>query len=298
MARMWWWSSSEDNFGDWIGPWICKHVTGHLPQKAIESTVEQPSIYAVGSIIGALTPGAIVWGTGIIKFSDSPLHGQPGDVRSVRGPLTRRRLEELQISCPPVYGDAAMIMPKYVPAASNAKKYKLGIIPHYVDYENVMTLDIAKDPRVLVINLKTRDIDGVLNQLMQCEKTISSSLHGVIVSVAYGIPTRWFMIGNKICGDHVKYWDFFLSLHAKDEHDNLMNSAITIIKHHETTKQWSTSNPELENYLPLDYRERTMTFDDAIAATVKYKVTPTLIADIETTCPLQSGAGFPEGKDS
>jgi hypothetical protein len=182
-----------------------------------------------------------------------------------------------------------MIMPQYAPAPMEERKYKLGIIPHYVDYEAVRALPIAKDPRVLVINLKTRDVDGVLKQLWQCEATVSSSLHGVIISVAYGIPTRWVVLGNKLFGNQVKFFDFFLSLEPKERHAALMNQAIDVVKRHASTWKWSAGpHQALEKYIPLDYRGklREMTLESLLVTVVKYEVTPSLVQDIKASCPF------------
>jgi len=181
-----------------------------------------------------------------------------------------------------------MIMPRYAPAPNGAKKYKLGIIPHFVDYKTVKASPIAQDPRVLVIDLKTRDVDHILRQLWQCERTVSSSLHGVIVSVAYGIPTRWVMLGNRLYGDQVKFFDFFLSLEPKGRHLELMKQAVGAVKHHSSKKKWPEPDkfPALKDYLPLDYRSKQLTFDALMAGTVKYNVTPSLVQDIENSCPF------------
>ena len=61
---------------------------------------------------------------------------KPKKILSVRGPLTRKRLLELDYECPETYGDSGMILPYfYYPEIK--KKYKLGIIPHYIDGENI-----------------------------------------------------------------------------------------------------------------------------------------------------------------
>jgi len=283
--RVWWWAK-EDNFGDWIGPWLVNRITGVMPARPVHASPQQSSVYSVGSIIAQVMPGGLVWGSGIIK-SDCRPKGKV-DIRSVRGPLTRRRLEQLRMNCPERYGDPGMLMPKYAPS-QGPKKYKLGIIPHYVDYKEIMALPIAKDPRVLVINLRTRDVDSVLRQLSQCERTVSSSLHGVVISVAYGIPTRWVVLGNKLFGNQVKFFDFFLSLEPKESHKTLMPQALDIVRRQESTKKWDASKyPALQKYLPLDYRGRmrALEYDELVVGTIKYDVTPSLLQDIEQTCPF------------
>ena len=56
-------------------------------------------------------------------------------IHAVRGPLTKAKLDSEGIACPEVFGDLALLMPEiYDP--SFKKKYKVGILPHYVDKKN------------------------------------------------------------------------------------------------------------------------------------------------------------------
>lgn len=281
----------ENNFGDWIGPWLVQKITGQTVAVPVHSSPANPSVYLIGSIISQVQTGGVVWGSGIIKSGSNGCRpkGRPKEILSVRGPLSRQRLQQLRIPCPERYGDAAMVMPRYAPAPVGPKKYKLGIIPHFVDYGAVKASPIAQDPRVLVIDLKTRNIDHVLQQLWQCECTVSSSLHGLVVSVAYGIPTRWVELGNRLYGDQIKFLDFFLSLEPKERHSELMRQALAIVRAR-NNNAWSGWDkfPALEKYRPIDYRGRAnaMTFDGLIAVTEKYNVTPSLLQDIQSSCPF------------
>lgn len=276
----------ENNFGDWIGPWLVGKITGTSPPaQPTHASPAAPSVYLIGSIMSQVQTGGAVWGSGIIKSDDRP-RGRP-TILSVRGPLTRRRMQQLNIPCPERYGDAAMVMPRYAPSAG-LKKYKLGIIPHFVDYQAVKASPLAQRPDVLVIDLKTRNIEAVLKQMWQCERTVSSSLHGVIVSVAYGIPTRWVEFGNRLYGDQIKFFDFFLSLEPKERHAQLIPLALQAMKHRRATGWTKPPASEVDKYLPLDYRGQinNMTLEGLMAATRKYEVTPSLVQDIMASCPF------------
>ncbi|MGR4383081.1 polysaccharide pyruvyl transferase family protein [Escherichia coli] len=65
-----------------------------------------------------------------------------------------------------------------------------------------------------MIDLKTSNIEDVLNQMLSCEQIISTSLHGVIVGHAYGIPTIWIK-HNDIDTDGFKFKDYFDSVGIK-----------------------------------------------------------------------------------
>src|SRR5690606_38035726 len=113
-----------------------------------------------------------------------------------RGPQTRKLLLELGYDCPEIYGDPAILLPKYFNPPV-IKKYKIGVIPHYLDLE--MAQALFKDQEgVIVIDLMTMDVENVTLQIMSCECAISSSLHGIIVSHAYNIPSVQVKFSDKI----------------------------------------------------------------------------------------------------
>ena len=51
--------------------------------------------------------------------------------------------------------------------------------------------------------------------ICSCEKILSSSLHGLIVSDAYQIPNCWIELTGKISGGHFKYYDYASSVNRK-----------------------------------------------------------------------------------
>ena len=148
-----------------------------------------------------------MWGSGIIDKQQSI---EKADFRAVRGPQTRKFLLELGYECPEVYGDPALLLSTYY-RPEVYKKYKIGVIPHYHDFK-VVSENYKNDPEILVIDLMTMDVGEVTRQILSCEKTISSSLHGVIVSHAYEIPSIWVEFSNKIFGDGIKYRDYLESV--------------------------------------------------------------------------------------
>ena len=95
------------------------------------------------------------------------------------------------------------------------KKYKLGIIPHFIHYTQVNEM-YKNDDNILVINIINKDIELIINDMLRCEKIISSSLHGLIVSDAYNIPNKWIKFNNLIKGDDTKFYDYFKSVNRND----------------------------------------------------------------------------------
>jgi len=88
--------------------------------------------------------------------------------------------------------------------------YKLGIIPHIVDLEHPIVEQIRREhPEILIINLANYEKwTDVIDEICSCERILSSSLHGLIVSDAYGIPNCWIELSGKILGGYFKYRDY------------------------------------------------------------------------------------------
>ncbi len=146
----------------------------------------------IGSIITWMTTSrSIIWGSGVV-YPDKTISAKPKQVLAVRGPLTRAYLQGQGITCPEIYGDPALLLPRYYQPASKQKKYKLGIVPHMRDHDNPIVKALKRRDDLLIIDV--RDIHPwtkVVDQINQCEHIISSSLHGIIVADAYEVPNRW-----------------------------------------------------------------------------------------------------------
>ena len=74
--------------------------------------------------------------------------------------------------------------------------------------------DIDDDAfKIIDIFRKTpQEIENFINELCSCEKIFSSSLHGVIVAQAYGVPAQWITVKNTPIhqDQNFKFEDYFL----------------------------------------------------------------------------------------
>lgn len=206
--RLMFWSWYEPrNFGDWVGPYLYEAITGHPPLYCPKKRISQFGCFmTAGSILRHLTKDdvATIWGSGIISNTDTPC--RPKKVLAVRGPLTFKRLSNLGYDCPPVYGDPAILLPCfYKPNPIFRADHPIGIIPHFVDK------DIWEQQDGIVIIDPTQPLERVIDEISSCKITFSSSLHGIIVSHAYGVPSVWIRPKNPIHGDDSKFYDYFLS---------------------------------------------------------------------------------------
>ena len=202
----------KENYGDLLSKYLVEKISGREvkwihPKKQAWYKWNKSHYLAIGSILPHATKDSIVWGSGII---DREHHIAPADFRAVRGPRTREFLLQLGYDCPPVYGDPALLLPEYF-YPQVEKEYKLGIIPHYHDYKKAVEL-FGNNPEIRVIDLMCMDVEAVTRQIMSCERTLSSSLHGLIVSHAYRIPSLWIEFSDKIFGDGIQYPDYLESV--------------------------------------------------------------------------------------
>lgn len=179
----------------------------------------------IGSILQRADAGSIIWGAGFLSNSRK-LPTTPRKICAVRGKLTRNIILGQGIDCPEVYGDPALLYPKYY-KPDIKKRYKLGIIPHYVDATNEWFKSNVS-AEVLKIDILS-GIDKVVDQLLSCDNIASSSLHGIIAADAYGIPSKWLEFSDKVLGGGFKFHDYYSSVnreHCKSlrvENDTTIN---------------------------------------------------------------------------
>jgi len=205
-------NGGKKNWGDDISPSLFKFMSGNDPVlvgRKFKNPKRETIYLTIGSILGWACTNSIVWGTGYIR-KGARVKGNPKKIFAVRGPLTKQQLESQGIKCPTVYGDPALLYP-LVHAPDVKKKYLLGILPHYVDKSDPML-----KPYRNVENIKIIDIGGGNDKLVEdicsCRYIISSSLHGVICADAYGIPSMWWKLSDKVRGKGFKFQDYFASV--------------------------------------------------------------------------------------
>ena len=222
LIAFWWNGADGKNWGDAINPILIQNMSGKeviLPHEAIN--LKNETIYSViGSILGARSDkNLIVWGSGFIA-SSGRLKEKPCKICAVRGPLTRNIIISQGIDCPEIYGDPALLYPLYYNPIIK-KKYKLGIIPHFLD-QNHHALDMLRNHHdVIIINILS-EINEVVDVICSCERIASSSLHGIIAADAYGIPSIWMILSDDIGGDRFKFYDYFMSVGRKNEKPFIM----------------------------------------------------------------------------
>ncbi|WP_452220366.1 polysaccharide pyruvyl transferase family protein [Lacinutrix salivirga] len=215
---LFWWSSvkfenrPKENFGDILSKYLVekiskKTVVWKQPKKVIFGIFKQPIYVVIGSILAHVNENCIVWGSGIISKKDKVKNAK---FLAVRGPETYKYLKNKGFDVKPVFGDPAILLPRYF-NPKTISKYEFGIIPHYIDFENVNSI-YSTSSEIKVINLLNNNVEEVVKEILECKKIISSSLHGIIVSHTYNIPCIWVEFSNNLSGDGIKFIDYFKSV--------------------------------------------------------------------------------------
>ena len=161
----------------------------------------------IGSIISYVGNNSTVWGTGAFGTEQLYQINQKAKYTAVRGPLTRQLLRNARISVPEVYGDPALLTPLYFPDPRE-KKYEIGLVLRWSERN---WIDAAASEGVLTIDLGDSDVEKVLKDILSCKKIITSSLHGLIIADAYGIPSA-FLASDTPKGGIFKFIDYFSSV--------------------------------------------------------------------------------------
>jgi pyruvyltransferase len=196
------------NFGDWVGPYLYVKLTGHEPSFRVPDSLSRETVYVTaGSVLELVRENCIVWGSGIKAASVT--FPKPWRIHAVRGPHSRQRVLELGYECPEVFGDPAILLPRVYRPRGNVPPATVGIIPHFRDYDDVVSW-YAADPDVRVIDVR-HSLERVVDEIAACSVTVSSSLHGIIVSHAYGVPCVWTRLSDRLSGDGIKFRDYFAS---------------------------------------------------------------------------------------
>ena len=201
------------NMGDILNPFIANTLGSKKVKRISKRNCKKYEHYfMIGSILQRCTDKSIIWGSGIIS-KNSILDQKPKKVLAVRGPLTRKKLIEQNIECPEVYGDPALLLPEIYPDPGTKKEYKLGVIAHFNDKRDPwLKQQFLSSADVKIIDIQNKNPLKVVDEMLSCEKIISSSLHGIIVADAYNIPAIWVEFEHPFEDGHFKFQDYFLSV--------------------------------------------------------------------------------------
>lgn len=236
-----WHGIRHRNWGDDLNYYFLQKLTKHpivtYNNFKLAKWLHLDNYMCIGTLLdtnGCTNEQTIVWGSGVSGLERSFTH--PAKVLAVRGPKTKEFCNRYGVLCPEVYGDPALLLPLIYKASPPAlprregalfetrnseletKRYRMGIIPHVVDLHHPVIEEIREKyaDEILIIDLAHyKKWTDVIDQICSCEKILSSSLHGIIVSDAYQIPNCWITLSKKAIIGHFKFMDYFSSVNRK-----------------------------------------------------------------------------------
>lgn len=223
--------ANQQNFGDELSKYLVEKITKKKVRFA--PTTELGKLVAIGSILNTQTcySESFIWGSGVLHFNAFveekrklfPLNKFLASLRkrkfgrssifAVRGPLTKEILEREGFNVPDVFGDPAILLPKFY-TPSELQGDDIGVILHLthensVDKEKLVSMGCRF---ISILREGTKGIESFIDEVCLCKRIYSTSLHGVIVAQAYGIPAQWIQIENKAihADQDLKFRDYFM----------------------------------------------------------------------------------------
>lgn len=199
----------QRNFGDYLSPLIVE-MASHRPVEY--APIHKADMMAIGSIMNReskakrfLLPRRLhVWGSG----TDAPGRVFSGrhHYHAVRGTQTRAQIQGEPGSV--ALGDPGLLAREWWEGRPRPdKRFTLGVIPHYVDRDSDAVRQVASQPGVCIIDVYW-PVEEVLRAIQSCHFILSSSMHGLIVADAFGVPNRRVTLSQGKISDF-KFVDYY-----------------------------------------------------------------------------------------
>ena len=198
------------NIGDYLSLVIVEEMCKSRNVDFSKKTCSTKHLYAVGSILMGYQD-ATIWGSGFgYDFTEqwffklnSLTHKLRHniDIRAVRGPETKRILKKMGYSCPDIFGDPAVLLPLFYNCELKHLKPYI-VVPHYSKLEKYKN-------NSNILGTFRKKWNEFVELMCEADLVISSSLHGIILAEAYGIPA--IMLNDTPSEDITKYKDWYYS---------------------------------------------------------------------------------------
>lgn len=200
IVKAFWWDR-HPNFGDLLTELILPHYN----IAPIIVAPEKAQLFAIGSVI-EMSPedfSGYFWTSG--KMHGDRVTPRPqAKFLAARGTKTQAALG-LPDSLP--LGDGGLLISKVLPARPSTGK--VGFIPHFTHHEASFTselTDLLGEDGVFID--VTQSPQKVAEEISSCTAVFSTSLHGVILADAYGVPTCWALPEPVLNGGDHKFYDY------------------------------------------------------------------------------------------
>ncbi len=206
MPTAFWWQAKR-NFGDKLSDLLLKRFVNIDLEWA---PFEKAQLVCVGSVLDVIPdkwPG-IIAGAGRLFETPRPDLSH-ATVLGLRGPLSAKGVPgDYALGDPGLLADELVELPE--------RDTELGLVPHWSDQELEYRPEFLRyNP--LIIRVSDDPLE-VIRSIGRCKKIVASSLHGIILADAFGIPRRTEtakIFANE--GFHFKFNDYNASIGMKTE---------------------------------------------------------------------------------
>ena len=220
--------NSISNFGDELNLYVLQRL---IKLNVYKTNSHKDALLAIGSMLQSILgrkkistlyrKTMCIWGTGFISPPQNDTQKESfkrfTNILALRGKLTKARVQKIVNSDLEdiVLGDPGLLSLKLINKEKITKKYKVGIIPHYVDSMSDYLKNNIDVDNYTIIDITENPI-YILHKIAECETIFSSSLHGLIAADSLNIPNCWLKISDNLIGKDYKFRDYY-SVYDIDE---------------------------------------------------------------------------------
>ncbi len=221
----------ENNWGDTVNPYLVEKITGKkvVSSNMVFNYLHKPELLGIGSIISGHLQNYVIWGSGVLS-EETRIINKPKKILALRGLNSLKKIKEVGGDCN-LFGDPVLLFPNIFSADTVQKKYRYGIVPHFKDKSRVAIQQIKalNDPSIKIIDIQTGSEEFV-KELLSCENILSSSLHGLILAEAYGIPTCRLILSENLKRGDFKFYDYYSGVGIKTMETVVLHDDISKLK--------------------------------------------------------------------
>jgi hypothetical protein len=198
------------NLGDQLSATVIAAIT-RAPADHVHFNSRRSRLLGIGSIGHHQRAGVVhVWGSGFgAKLPNTagklePFSGFPEityKVHALRGPVSRSILTRIGVQSPRIFGDPAWFVSRILPHRPKPR-HELGVVLHLAELAEPSP---QAQPKKQILRYRGGAEDGVrlistyhepswagfqqkIQEILECKRIVSRSLHGMIIAEAFGIP--------------------------------------------------------------------------------------------------------------
>jgi len=203
------------NVGDLVNSYLLDKMFGYKCYRAKTNLL--PHLRIVGSVLGSASKNSFIFGGGSIDGRSDSIRLKGSRVFALRGKLSLDIVRECcaspSLSVP--LGDPALLLPFFYNPKIN-RSVRVGLIPHFADKSEFINSFVRGNKDIELIDVEV-EVEDFLDQLAGCEFVLSSSLHGLIIADAYGIPNKWLTLSSSVLGAGFKFRDYYSTTNSPCE---------------------------------------------------------------------------------